>query len=274
MNSQSLMIITGISGSGLSSVLKALEDFGLEVFDNFPLSLLPELLKQKQTKPIAIGIDVRSRDFDIETILAQDAQLLFLTCDNATLLKRFSETRRRHPLAIDRPLHLGIEEEREIMKPLQEKAQIVIDTSELNIHDLRHILEGHFKPDNSHDISISLMSFGFRNGTPREADIMMDVRFLQNPNWVAELKTKTGKDEAVGSYIEKDENFGEFLENFKAMIKPLLPRYAYEGKSYLTIAIGCTGGRHRSVYSVEKLKEWLEDQNIQTHVEHRDLKED
>ncbi len=146
MEDSNLIIVTGLSGSGLSSVLKTLEDFGFEAFDNLPLSLLPELLKRQTDQPIAIGIDTRSRDFDIKAMLSQGAKLLFLTCDNNILLKRFTETRRRHPLAIDRPIHLGIEEERTLMEPLRNKADIVIDTTELSIHDLRHILEGHFRP--------------------------------------------------------------------------------------------------------------------------------
>lgn len=271
MKDSNLVIITGLSGSGLSSVLKTLEDFGFEAFDNLPLSLLPELLKQNTEHPIAIGIDTRSRDFDVKALLDQDAKLLFLTCDNNILLKRFTETRRRHPLAIDRPIQQGIEEERTLMQPLRNKADIVIDTTELSIHDLRHILEGYFKPKDQQDLIVSLMSFGFRNGIPREADIVMDVRFLQNPHWVPELKPKTGQDKDVGDYIRKDENFKGFIENFKTLIKPLLPRYAHEGKSYLTIAIGCTGGKHRSVFTVETLGEWLKTQNLQTHIDHRDL---
>lgn len=272
MKQSNLVIVTGLSGSGLSSVLKILEDFGFEVFDNLPLSLLPELLKQKTNQPIALGIDTRSRDFDIKAMLNQDAQLLFLTCDDNILLKRFTETRRQHPLATDRPIKLGIAEERALMEPLRKGADIVIDTTKFSIHDLRHILEGHFKPNDQQDLIVSLMSFGFKNGSPREADIVMDVRFLQNPHWVAELKPKTGKDKEVGDYIKEDEGFDGFLENFKTLITPLLPRYAHEGKSYLTIAIGCTGGRHRSVFTVETLAEWLKAQNIQTHIEHRDLK--
>ena len=271
MKQSNLVIVTGLSGSGLSSVLKILEDFGFEAFDNLPLSLLPELLKQKSDQPIAIGIDTRSRDFDIQAMLDQDAKLLFLTCDNNILLKRFTETRRRHPLATDRPIHLGIEEERALMQPLRTKANIVVDTTELSIHDLRHILEGHFKPENQQDLVVSLMSFGFKHGSPREADIIMDVRFLQNPHWIPELKPKTGQDKDVGDYIKKDESFDQFLENLKTLITPLLPRYAHEGKSYLTIAIGCTGGRHRSVFTVETLAQWLTEQNIQAHIEHRDL---
>jgi len=159
------------------------------------------------------------------------------------------------------------------MDPLRENADIVIDTSQLSIHDLRHILEGHFKPDNQKDLIISLMSFGFRGGIPREADIVMDVRFLQNPHWVKDLKPKTGKDKDVGDYIKGDKDFETFIENFKSLLEPLIPRYAHEGKSYLTIAIGCTGGRHRSVFTVETLGQWLKGQSLQTHIEHRDLKD-
>jgi UPF0042 nucleotide-binding protein len=273
MNNDKLVIVTGLSGSGLSSVLKTLEDLGFEVFDNLPLSLLPDLLNQSKSagRSIALGIDTRSRDFNIPDLLKQNAKLVFLTCDDNILLKRFTETRRRHPLAIDRPIHTGIAEERELLEPLKDNANIVIDTTELSIHDLRHILEGHFKPNDKEDLIISMMSFGFKHGIPREADIVMDVRFLQNPHWIPELKPKTGLDREVGDHIQQDVNFITFLDNFKNLIKPLIPRYAHEGKSYLTIAIGCTGGKHRSVFTVETLGAWLKEQNLQTHIDHRDI---
>ena len=273
MNNDKLVIVTGLSGSGLSSVLKTLEDLGFEAFDNLPLSLLPDLLNQNKSagRSIALGIDTRSRDFNVADLLKQNAKLVFLTCDDNILLKRFTETRRRHPLAIDRPIHTGIKEERELLEPLKDNANIVIDTTELSIHDLRHILEGHFKPNDNEDLIISLMSFGFKHGIPREADIVMDVRFLQNPHWIPELKPKTGLDKEVGEHIQQDTNFNDFLDNFKNLIKPLIPRYAHEGKSYLTIAIGCTGGKHRSVFTVETLSTWLKEQNLQTHIDHRDI---
>jgi len=279
MHKSSLLIVTGLSGAGLATVLKTLEDFGFEAFDNFPPSLLPKLLEpsDQPKQPIAIGIDTRSREFNVakllETAEIHNAKLLFITCDSNILQKRFTETRRRHPLATDRPIRHGIDEERILLEPLRDAADITIDTTQLSIHDLRHILEGHFKPDYQQDLIISLMSFGFRNGIPREADIVMDVRFLQNPHWNAALKPKTGKDKEVGDYIKEDENFESFLENFKSLITPLLPRYAHEGKSYLTIAIGCTGGKHRSVFTVETLGQWLKSQKHQIHIEHRDLKQ-
>lgn len=274
------IIITGLSGAGISSVLKAMEDFGFEVFDNLPLSFISDLLEQegsaKSSNGIAIGLDTRTRGFSPDAVLGMvkdtGAKLVFMTCDHGVLQTRFSETRRRHPLAKDKSVSHGIEAERALLRSMHKKADIVIDTSETSIHDLRHILEVHFAPDPEENLTISLMSFGFKNGAPKSADMIMDVRFLKNPHWDKLLKPKTGLDEAVGAYIREDEDFETFLTNFKTLLKPLLPRYAEEGKSYLTIAIGCTGGRHRSVYSVETLKRWFESEGMNVFAEHRDLK--
>jgi UPF0042 nucleotide-binding protein len=275
-NSQRV-IVTGLSGAGMSSVLKALEDFGFEVFDNFPLSLVGPLLEDAGTpaQSLAIGIDVRSRGFNAAEMLkickTHNAQLLFVNCEDSVLQRRFTATRRRHPLAKDQPIKAGIRQEREILKPLQAHADFTIDTTEMSIHDLRHVLQGHFKIESASLLSVSLLSFGFRYGPPREADIVMDVRFLQNPNWQPGLKEKTGLDAKVGAYIKKDDNFQGFMERFQALLEPLLPVYASQGKAYLTIAIGCTGGRHRSVYAVECLAQWLKKRRIACHKEHRDL---
>ena len=274
---QKLVIVTGLSGAGMSSVMKTLEDMGFEVFDNFPLSLVDALLEdtRKPGQPVAIGIDVRSRGFEPGAILdavdKYDAQLLFMTCEDAVLKKRFTETRRIHPLAKDKPIGAGIREEAEILKPVHDKAHLSIDTSELSIHDLKHILKGYFGIEGESLLNVTLMSFGFRHGVPRTADIVMDVRFLKNPHWEETLKEKTGKDKDVGDYIQSDEAYEAFVTNFKTLIDSVLPHYASEGKSYLTIAIGCTGGRHRSVFTVESLKSWLTDTGFQTHIEHRDL---
>ena len=275
--SQKPVIITGLSGAGISSVLKALEDLGLEVFDNFPLRLVAPLMEDtKNERAIAIGIDTRTRNFSADKVIktAEEigAKILFITCDDTVLHNRFAETRRRHPMAKDKPVSAGIKLERELLAPLQNKADLTIDSTHLSIHDLRHILEGHFSQEDEHTLTVTLMSFGFKNGSPREADIIMDVRFLKNPHWNAKLKPKTGLDKDVGKYIEEDEAFLGFLKNFQTLIGPLLPRYAKEGKSYLTIAIGCTGGRHRSVYTSEQLAIWMKDLGISVHVEHRDLK--
>lgn len=271
-----LLIITGFSGAGISSALKHLEDAGYEVFDNMPLSLVDSVLEGTNTgQSVAIGIDTRTRGFDptqlANTVHRKNAHLVFLNCDETELQKRFTETRRRHPMAKDRPVSAGIQREQDILRPLMEQADELIDTTGLSIHDLRRILEGLYGRGQQNHLTVSIMSFGFRYGIPREADIVMDVRFLKNPHWDKELKPMTGKDKAVGEYIETDENFDPFLTRFKDMIAPLLPRYAHEGKSYLTLAIGCTGGKHRSVFTVEKLGEWLSDMDLMTHIQHRDI---
>ena len=269
-----IVIVSGLSGAGMSSALKHLEDLNFEVFDNFPLPLVKSLTKDSQR--IAIGIDSRTRGFNANAILkaAQSlkAKLVFITCDDPVLHKRFTETRRKHPLAKDRPVRDGIRQERRLLFDLQAKADIVIDTSELSVHDLRHILEGYFASKKKQRLTIALKSFAFRYGLPREADIVLDVRFLNNPHWVKELKSKTGLDKKVGAYIARDPAFKSFISDFKKMLKPLLPRYANEGKSYLTIAVGCTGGKHRSVYVAQLLKTWLHDAGYTTHIEHRDIK--
>lgn len=273
---QKIIIVTGLSGAGMSSGLKVLEDLGYEVLDNFPVSMIRPLLEDSDNpKPLAIGIDTRTRGFDPDTILDTvqgiGATLLFLTADEPVLQKRFTETRRKHPLATDRPVSAGIRKELEILYSLRENAAHVIDTSNLTIHDLRRVLEGQFSLEEHGSLTLTLMSFGFKYGVPREADLVMDVRFLKNPHWVDELKNLTGLDQAVGTYIREDEAYESFIGNFKNLIEPLLPRYAQEGKSYLTIAIGCTGGKHRSVFTVETLKPWLENQGLPVNIKHRDI---
>ena len=272
---KNITIVTGLSGAGMSSALKALEDNGYEVLDNFPLSLIDDLLKEKSNKPLAIGVDSRTRNFSVpklkKAVKAHDADLIFMTCKHSVLQKRFTETRRKHPLAKDRPVSDGITKESEMMAPLVDVARLVIDTTEQNIHDLRRLIEANFAHKDAQRLAVSLVSFGFRNGVPREADIVMDVRFLKNPHWDKNLKSLTGQDKKVGAYIETDENFEIFITNFQNLIEPLLARYNHEGKSYLTIAIGCTGGKHRSVYSVETLQKWLKKLKVKTHVKHRDM---
>lgn len=274
------VIVSGLSGAGMTSVLKTFEDFGFEVFDNFPLSHVGSLCREineseggEQVR-VAIGLDTRTRGFSSEAVLelvdAIDARLLFVTCDEAVLQRRFTETRRRHPLAGGLAVRYGIEKEQALLRPLQSKADISIDTSDISIHDLRHILEGHFDVQPGENLSVSLISFGFRGGVPRESDIIMDVRFLKNPHWDRELKPLTGRDDAVGAYIRQDPDFEGFIGRFKGLIEPLLPRYAEEGKRYLTIAVGCTGGRHRSVYVVEVLSAWLKSLGVRVFTDHRD----
>lgn len=274
---KSILIVTGLAGAGMSSSLKHLEDMNYEVFDNFPLSLLDSLIEDTKPdeKPIAIGIDSRSRGFAPETLIAAAAKhkafLLFLTADETVLQKRFTETRRRHPQAKDRPATAGIKREQELLHALKKEADLVLDTSTQSSHELKRALQGHFGSEENSKLTITLLSFGFKNGTPREADMLMDVRFLKNPYWEDALRPLTGQDEKVGQYVASDEGFNPFLERFKTLITTLLPRYNLEGKSYLTIAIGCTGGHHRSVYIVETLKPWLTEHGYITHIVHRDI---
>lgn len=273
-----ITLITGLSGAGLSSVLKALEDMGMEVFDNFPLGLIDTLIEEsdENAKPIAIGVDTRTRGFDGDALIKMrdkhSAKLLFLTCTDRELQRRFSETRRRHPLADDRPIHIGITQERDMLENVSKEADVTLDTTALSIHDLRHALEDKFTTQDNAKMTITMLSFGFKHGIPREADIVMDVRFLKNPYWEKSLRDLSGKDAEIGEYIEKDEDYADFIANFKALITPLLPRYAKEGKNYLTIAIGCTGGRHRSVYTAELLAKWLKKNEKSVYIQHRDLK--
>lgn len=279
-----LFIITGLSGAGLSSTLKILEDVGFDVFDNFPLALLQPLLDQQKPhhRPIALGMDTRTRDFDPEKIITTVADLrksgewdvrsFFLTADDSVLLKRFTETRRTHPLARDRAIADGIATEKSLLYPLKHKANAIIDTSELSIHDLRRAMSGHVEGIRSKNMNISLMSFSYKHGIPREADLVFDMRFLRNPNWVAELKEKTGRDTDVQEYVSGDPLYPEFETTLKSMFNLIVPAYAAEGKNYLTIAFGCTGGKHRSVTLAEKTSTWLKDSGHPVTIHHRELK--
>lgn len=272
-----IVIVTGLSGAGLSSALKVLEDSGYEVIDNFPLVYIDTLMQETSddSRPLALGVDTRTRGFSptrlVKVAREHKARLVFLNADDSALQKRFSETRRRHPLARDKPVSAGISRERHLLQPVENNADEIIDTTSLSIHDLRRVLEASYAPEKKDSLTLTLISFGFRNGLPREADIVMDVRFLRNPNWEPDLKSLTGQNKKVGDYIREDTDFAPFLEHFKTLIAPLLPRYKTEGKQYLTIAIGCTGGRHRSVYIVEQLKGWLDNKKYSCHVIHRDL---
>lgn len=277
-----LVFVTGLSGAGISSALRTLEDIGYEVFDNMPIPFIGQLLHEQNNpenrqKPVAVAIDTRTRNFDLQTLLSQadklQAFVLFMIADEYELLRRFTETRRRHPLARTVPVREGILREKEWLRPLQDKADMTVDTTTLSVHDLRHILEGVFQKNEKDTLLVSLLSFGYKYGIPREADIIMDVRFLSNPHWEKDLKPLTGRDKDVGDFIETDPACQTFIENFKSLLTPLFPLYRKEGKNYLTIALGCTGGRHRSVFLIEKLGGWLDDLNIACQITHRDLKD-
>ncbi|MCG8509859.1 MAG: RNase adapter RapZ [Rhodospirillales bacterium] len=286
-----VLLVTGMSGAGKTSALKALEDLGYEAIDNVPLSLLDSLVFPSQRSlgarefqsPLAIGIDIRTRDFGAKAFSREldrlkdersvKVQVMFLDCDDEQLRRRYAETRHRHPLALDRPVEDGIAHERRLMAPIRDRADLTVDTSDASLGDLKRILEGHFRLGNRQSLTVFVTSFSFRHGIPREADLVFDVRFLANPHYDSDLRHLTGKDSRVGAFVSADPGFERFFSDLSNLLAPLLPRYAEEGKSYLTIAIGCTGGRHRSVFVAEQLSSWLEKQGSQIHLVHRELDE-
>jgi UPF0042 nucleotide-binding protein len=279
-----VVVVTGLSGAGKSMALKSLEDLGYEAVDNLPLSLLAALIRPgTSARPLAIGIDIRTRDFAVAAMLTEmdrlvakngiDLRLLFVVADDEVLCRRFTETRRRHPLAPDRPLIDGIRHERELVSPLEGRADLVIDTSALPPAELKRLLTGHFELNRKSSLAVFVTSFSYRQGLPREADLVFDARFLDNPHYDAALRPLTGCDAPVVRYVEKDPGFTQFFTALTALLEPLLPRFAAEGKCYLTIAIGCTGGRHRSVVIAEKLAIWLRERDQQVDLRHRELEE-
>lgn len=283
-----LLLVTGMSGAGRSTALKALEDNGFEVVDNLPLSLLKRLLAvhdktltgSDSDRPLAVGIDARTHAFDAESVVSHiktmrergiDARVLFIDCAGGELVRRFSETRRRHPLALDRPAADGIAREREVMAPLRRWADIVIDTTDFSVHDLRRTIREKFARHRRGELTLTVMSFGFARGLPRDADMVFDMRFLANPHWQPNLRPLTGKDEAVGRYVASDPAYVDAFERISSLVLSLIPSYRREGKAYLTIAIGCTGGRHRSVFVAERLAETIRAAGYTLNIVHRDM---
>ncbi len=282
-----VLLVTGISGAGRSTALKLLEDAGYEAMDNIPLNLLIGFLAADPSTlltrhgAIAAGIDIRTRDFDVEHFVERiaplrdrpdmEVSLLFLDCDDEVLSRRYTETRRRHPLAEDRPVLDGIRMERDMIGGLREHADLVVDTSAMIAGDLREVLSGHFKLAEGPALTATVVSFSYRKGLPREADLVFDVRFLRNPHYVEDLKSKSGMDSDVAAYIEADPAAEGFLTTVENLLIDLLPRFAREGKTYLTVAIGCTGGQHRSVYVAEQLAARLENNGHAINRRHRDV---
>ncbi len=283
-----VVLVTGMSGAGKSTSLKMLEDLGYEAVDNIPLPLLANLLHgdpntsaAPRHDALAADVDIRTRDFTAEGFLAQlrsllaredlDVRLLYLNCDDEVLAHRYTETRRRHPLAEDRPLMDGIRLERELIARLRDHADTAIDTTLLSPGELRRLLAGHFRLEGGPALSLSLVSFAYRRGLPREADLVFDVRFLANPHYERTLRPLDGHDRAVGAFIVGDPAFAGFFDSLRRMVLELLPRYEREGKTYLTIAVGCTGGRHRSVFVAERLAEALVEAGRVVTARHRDI---
>ncbi|WP_353198131.1 RNase adapter RapZ [Sandarakinorhabdus sp.] len=277
--SQPILIISGLSGAGKSTVLRALEDAEHEVVDNLPLSLLDALIAGVAGRPLALGIDTRTRAFDPTALAARvaalrdagrDVRLIFLDCADDVLIRRFSETRRRHPLSLDRPAIDGIIAERDLLMPLRRWADLVIDTTELSVTDLRARVAERFG-GLSPGLTVTILSFGFAAGLPRDADLVLDVRFLANPHWNVALRPLTGEDDRVAAFVAADPLYAATLTKFDDLIRTLLPGYAREGKAYLTIAIGCTGGRHRSVATARDLAARLVAAGQPVALVHRDI---
>ncbi|MDF0600808.1 RNase adapter RapZ [Psychromarinibacter sp. C21-152] len=276
-----IVLVTGPSGAGRSTAINVLEDLGYEAIDNMPMRLLPRLLDGPPIdRPMALGLDVRNRDFSVDAILdlarrghaaAPTVQLLFLDCSTDVLLRRYSETRRRHPLAPAEDPGLGIAREADLLAPIRAIADILIDTSELTVHDLRDELQTWFDGTPEARLAVSVQSFSYKRGVPRGVDTVFDCRFLRNPHWEPALRGMTGLDPEVLAYVEADPIFDEYFAKVTDLITLLLPAYRDEGKAHLTIGIGCTGGQHRSVALTEKLANALAKQGWQVSKRHREL---
>lgn len=281
------IVLTGLSGAGKSQAIRALEDLGYYCVDNLPVALLPfmaEFARQHGTEHdrIAVVMDVREPRFTADFPGVYRALrkannpapvLIFLEASHSELVRRFSETRRPHPLAPDRPVTEGLAEERASIRPIKALADKVVDTTAMNVHELRkvflHLVSGR---RHASALVLTFLSFGFHYGVPAEADLVFDVRFLKNPHWVPALRPQTGKDRAVAAYMRRQPLTLQFQRRLESFLRFVLPHYVNEGKSYLTVAIGCTGGRHRSVFLAESLRRALADvKGVTTRVRHRDM---
>ena len=284
---QDILLVTGLSGAGKSTVLKTLEDLGWEVVDNLPLMLLDRLLDVEppagsggRAQSLALGIGARTRDFDPARIVARIAPLrshglhigtLFLDCAGGELERRYAETRHRHPLSLDRPASDGIARERELLAPLRDAADRLIDTTDLTANALAGHIRAIYARDGAAEPVLTVTSFGFKRGLPRDADLVFDMRFLRNPHWKPALRPDTGLDQAVAAYVAADPAYEPAVSRIEELIALLLPRYREEGKSYVAVAIGCTGGRHRSVHVAERIAGFLRGRGFSPTVAHRDL---
>ncbi len=283
-----LVFVTGLSGSGKGSFTNAFEDLGYFCVDNLPLKLIPKLIEISQLSGseldrLALVVDVREGEFldDFKTLYRKLRKqnfrciIIFLEASDEALVKRFSETRRPHPLASARPILQGIALERKRLQEIREFADIVLDTSNMSVHSLKKYVIDHFKKNgNDGSLCITIMSFGFKYGVPFQSDLVFDVRFLPNPNFVHKLKNKNGRDKRVISYMKSFPETVETVQRFSDLLFYLIPKYNREGKTYLTISIGCTGGRHRSVFVAEVLRRNLKRENYNVRLVHRDMTKD
>jgi len=282
-----LIIVSGLSGSGKSIALHVLEDLGYYCIDNLPIGLLPALAEEVVNEPgphrgqFAVGIDARTLGGDLEGFPAMvddleakglDCDIFFLEADDATLLQRFSETRRRHPLSNDRlPLNEAIETERALLEPLSARADLIIDTSHTNVHQLRDLVRERVSDEAPGNLSVLLESFGYKHGVPADADFVFDVRCIPNPHWEPELRSLPGRDRAGADYLQRQPQVEQLYEDLAGFLERWLPQFEADNRSYMTIAVGCTGGQHRSVYLVERLADGLRAQGRQVLTRHREL---
>lgn len=282
---QRVLLVTGLLGAGKTTALRVLEDLGWEAIDNFPIRLLERLIDSPSADaefpaPLAIGFDSRTRGFDPRRVISlvkrltqrSDLQLttLFLDCSSAELERRYNETRRRHPLAGDMPVATGIAAERELMEPLRRWADVVVSTTDFAVNQLQQAIREQFAAEPGAGMTVTIVSFGFSRGMP-VADLVFDMRFLDNPHWEPELRELTGQDAPVGEHIRRDSGYREAFERIRDLLLFLLPRYEAQGKAYVTIAFGCTGGRHRSVYVTEEIAAALREAGFSPTLLHRNL---
>ena len=284
--SQRILLVTGLLGAGKTTALKLLEDLGWETIDNFPIRLLSRLIESPTMTPsvrapIAIGFDSRTRGFapretiELVKLLGKRSDIevttLFLDCTTAELERRYNETRHRHPLAQDMPVGAGIRAERELLEPLRRWADMVIDTSAYTVNDFGQVIREQFASPENQSLTVTVSSFGFSRGMPPVADLLFDMRFLDNPHWHPDLRPLTGLDPAVGEHIRRDTAYAEAFERIRDLVLFLLPRYEKQGKAYVNIAVGCTGGRHRSVFFAEELAAALRNCGFSPTLLHRNL---
>ncbi len=279
MKENKVVIVTGLSGAGMTSALKIFEDLGYEAVDNLPYVLLHNIINKKFDGNFAIGIDIRSRDFNGKKLADSikkyknklKIDLIFFDCEADVIVNRYKETRRPHPLKLDLPIKDIIKQERTWLEPLNKICDYYIDTTNLNAINLSQILTGNFSENKNSKLCLRILSFGYKYGIPREADMIMDMRFLKNPFYSSGLKKLTGKDQKVIKFIESQNSFNIFFENFSKLFKKITPMFLNEGKNHVTIAFGCTGGIHRSVMVAEKFSKEMDTKLIEIQLDHRDL---
>ncbi|MDR9485049.1 MAG: RNase adapter RapZ [Sediminimonas sp.] len=282
---QRIVFVTGPSGAGRSTAINVLEDLGFEAIDNLPLSLLPRLLSgPAHDRPLVLGLDTRNRDFSADAVIESltslegmvgvRPDLVYVDCRPDVLLQRFSETRRRHPLAPAGSPAEGIEREMDLLMPIRARADVLIDTSEMTPHELRSEIDRHFRAEGGSQMAISINSFSYKRGLPRGLDMVLDCRFLQNPHWEKSLRPLDGRAPEVAAFVADDPRFSDFHDKVLSLLETLLPAYSEEGKAHFSIGLGCTGGRHRSVACAEKLSRALVNGGWRVSIRHRELDRD